>query len=75
MFRNPFICNLNRIQDSEMRFGGNRYENVEKFVTDLETYKRILYGPALKWWKSTKKTIKNWNQAISCLVDRFKSQQ
>lgn len=90
MCHHKFNYKLNRLKNCGIHFGGNPYENVEIFRNDVETYKRnnyisdelalldletILYGTALEWWNLKKETFIYWNQAISCLVGKFRNQQ
>lgn len=80
------------LSDCKVYFGGHGHENVESFIYLIQEYKdrryicdpvaldemkRLLYGPALLWWKKQKKRkmLKDWETAMALLKDEFKVKQ
>ena len=85
--RNFFLYRVRSLTDSNIRFGGNPHEIVERFVLSIQEYKcdysitdaialedfeEILYGHALDWWKDNGRSFSSWQEALDGLIAKYK---
>lgn len=84
--RHFFLYRVRSLTDSNIRFGGNPHETVERFVSSIEEYKRdynitdasaledfeeILYGHAFDWWKDNGRSFSTWQEALDGLIAKY----